>query len=132
MKENLKKVIELSNYNFEIKKKIVENNGSKIFKSWQEHSTITKEDFLSALQWLCDDPNKEHPIREIGLTPTKIIKLYRVRDSLGFVSFFEWETHKRWEGAFFDYELNEKQRKIYEEKSFRTCCKIQLSPEDRI
>lgn len=36
--------------NFEIKKKIVLAGDSRIFKDWEAHSTITMDDFISALQ----------------------------------------------------------------------------------
>ena len=37
---------------FEIKKKIVLAGDSCIFKDWAAHSTITMDEFVSALQWV--------------------------------------------------------------------------------
>ena len=41
--------------NFEVKKKIVFAGNSRIFNDWAAHSTITMADFISALQWVCED-----------------------------------------------------------------------------
>lgn len=89
---------------FEIKKNLVLNNKSQIFKNWKEHSTITKEDFIEALEWLCDDPmNKQNRCtREIALTPTKIIKLdvvYRVVPEY-------YHNGEKWEGEIFGNEYH--------------------------
>ena len=64
-----------NNHFFETKKKIVLAGESRIFNNWKEHSTITREEFLEALEWVCSDPLKEdgRMTREIGLTPTRII-----------------------------------------------------------
>lgn len=40
---------------FETKKKIVLAGNSRIFNDWAAHSTITMDEFISALQWLCED-----------------------------------------------------------------------------
>lgn len=37
---------------FETKKKIVLAGNSRIFNDWAAHSTITMDEFISALQWL--------------------------------------------------------------------------------
>ena len=57
--------------NFEIKKKIVLAGDSRIFKDWEAHSTITMDDFISALQWLCEDAldGNGKLTREIALAP---------------------------------------------------------------
>lgn len=122
----------MTNFNFEIKKQIVEAGESKIFNDWKKHSSISEKDFISALEWLCSDPDTAHPTREIGLTPTGIVKLHRVVDDLGSVSFFDVDTDARWAGAVFEFELDERQQKLYGEKTSKSCYKIQLSPLDKV
>lgn len=77
---------------FEIKKKIVLSGNSRIFCNWSEHSTITQDDFLSALEWLCDDPldDKGRQTRELALAPDRIVKLRRSYDSFGLTAFYEF------------------------------------------
>ena len=41
-----------NNHFFETKKKTVLAGESRIFNNWREHSTITREDFLEALEWV--------------------------------------------------------------------------------
>ena len=55
------------------------NPNSKIFLNWCEHSTITEDEFVSALKWLHGDPRDERGrmTREIGLAPTGILRLTR-------------------------------------------------------
>ena len=67
------------------KKKIVLAGNSRIFNDWAAHSTITMDEFISALQWLCEDAlDKNGKItREIALAPDRIEKLRRVNDGLG-------------------------------------------------
>lgn len=57
---------------FETKKKIVLAGNSRIFNDWAAHSTITMDEFISALQWLCEDAlDKNGKItRESRLLPT--------------------------------------------------------------
>ena len=97
-------------FHFEAKKKTVMAGVSPIFKNWQEHSTITIDDFLEALAWVCDDPKdggdrKCKLTREIALTPTGIKKLKRVYGR-GFVETVEVDTGKRWEGEFFEQDCD--------------------------
>lgn len=42
--------------NYDIKKKLVLEGNSRIFNDWAEQSTITAEEFLENLEWVCDDP----------------------------------------------------------------------------
>lgn len=97
--------------NFEIKKKIVLAGGSKIFKNWSEHSTITMDDFLEALEWVCEDEfdEKNRRIRWIGLEPDRIVKLKAIYGEDGFSSYAKIEDLEiggwyipRWEGKFFE------------------------------
>lgn len=80
--------------NFETKKKIVLAGNSRIFKDWAAHSTITMGDFISALQWVCEDALNENGklTREIALAPDHIVKLRRVNDSLGMTGFYEYPS----------------------------------------
>ena len=93
---------ELKNkHNFNIKKKLIEENHSKVFENWSEHSTITKEDFITALEWLCNDPLTAdgRVTREIGLTPTGIVKLARKYNTEGLSALYE--NGKLWSGEIF-------------------------------
>ena len=80
--------------NFEIKKKIVLAGNSRIFNDWAAHSTITMDDFISALQWVCEDALDENGklTREIALAPDHIVKLRRVNDSLGMTGFYKYPS----------------------------------------
>ena len=42
--------------NFEIKKRIVEEGNSKVFKEWASRAGITEEEFIEGIRWLCEDP----------------------------------------------------------------------------
>lgn len=78
--------------NFEVKKKIVLAGNSRIFNDWAAHSTITMADFLSALQWVCEDALDESGklTREIALAPDRIVKLRRSNDRFGITAFYEY------------------------------------------
>lgn len=80
--------------NFEVKKKIVITGNSRIFNDWSAHSSITMDEFISALQWVCDDALDENGklTREIALAPDSIVKLRRVNDSLGMTGFYEYPS----------------------------------------
>ena len=71
IKDSMERSIGMSG--FEIKKKIVQEGGSRIFKNWNAVSGITEEEFLEALEWVCDDPNADDGLltREIGLLVTQ-------------------------------------------------------------
>ena len=47
--------LDMKNY-FEVKKNLVLTGNSRIFNNWAEHSSITADDFIVALEWVCDDP----------------------------------------------------------------------------
>ena len=87
--------------NFEIKKKIVITGNSRIFNDWAAHSTITMDDFILALQWVCEDALDENGklTREIALAPDRIVKLRRVNDSLGMTDFYEYPSDNGGAGA---------------------------------
>lgn len=120
---------------FLCKKKIVEAGESKVLKDWQEHSTITAEDFISALEWLCQDPLDEHgrTTREIALAPTSIKRLEKSYGEVtGIAGYWEIDTGKRWEGEFFDLQCTELEKKRYGADTKRMCVKAMLNAKDRI
>lgn len=80
--------------NFEIKKKIVLSGGSRIFNNWAAHSTITLDEFVSALEWVCADPMDDNGkmTREIALAPDRIVKLRRINDRFGMTAFYEFPS----------------------------------------
>lgn len=86
--------------NFEIKKKIVLSGNSRIFNDWAAHSTITQDEFISALEWLCNDPldDKGRLTREIALAPDRIVKLRRSYDRFGMTAFYEFPTNNGMSG----------------------------------
>lgn len=111
------------NHNFDIKKKLVLNGQSRIFNNWSEHSTITTEEFLENLEWVCNDPMQkvelkdghtiERMTREIGLTPTGIVRLQRVNDAHGdFVGFYR-QDGRLWEGEIFERSCTEAEKPFY-------------------
>lgn len=92
--------------NYEAKKRIVQAGESRICNNWVEHTDVTPQDFLEALEWVCEDPfDKEGRItREIGLEQNRIVRLQVFRDdSTGLMSLVDIEVLKkslphRWEG----------------------------------
>lgn len=79
---------------FETKKKIVLAGDSRIFNDWAAHSTITTDEFISALKWLCEDSMDENGklTREIALAPDRIVKLRRSNDRFGMTAFYEFPS----------------------------------------
>lgn len=119
--------------NFEIKKKIVLTGASKVFKNWSEHSTITKEDFLEALEWVCADELNENGkmTREIGLTPDGIVKLTRGYGKEGVCSFYL--DGQLWSGATWTREPEtEMEKKFFGNMMMSEIHKISLSCKDRV
>ena len=111
---------------FEAKKKVVLAGESRIFKDWTAHSSITAEDFIAALEWICEDDfdDKHRTTRAIGLTPEKIVKLKTIYDRrtglAGYIELEDFEKnkiHSWWNGAIFEDGFNHK---------------IMLSAKDRI
>ena len=123
-------------HSINIKKKIVENGSSKVFKDWSEHSTVTMEDFLEALQWVCNDPAKEgEPLtREIGLTPDGIVKIHRKLDprTISLTEWFEVDTGEPWNGALFENVFSDEQAKKYGQKTIVERKRISINARDRI
>ena len=113
-------------------KTFIFNSNSKIFRSWQEHSTITEEEFVSALKWLHGDPRDEQGrmTREIGLSPTGILRLTRAYTDQGLCYFYH--NGELWNGEHFTTPCrNEKERAFSADgENLITLHKITLSPED--
>lgn len=128
-------------HNFDVKKKLVLNGQSRIFNNWSEHSTITTEEFLENLEWVCDDPMQkvelkdghtiERMTREIGLTPTGIVRLQRVNDAHGdFVGFYR-QDGRLWGGEIFERPCTEAEEPFYGNTT-EELHKISISCRDRI
>lgn len=113
--------------NFEIKKKIVITGNSRIFNDWSAHSSITMDDFISALQWVCEDALDENCklTREIALAPDHIVKLCRVNDSLGMTGFYKYPSDNGGTGSLASLWNGE----MFPDGFVR---KISLSAKDRI
>ena len=96
------------------------NPNSKIFQNWKEHSAITEEEFVEALGWLRDDSydNQGRMTREIGLTPTGILRLTRAYTDQGLCYFCH--DGELWNGEHF----------TTDGENLGTFHKITLSPED--
>lgn len=61
--------METTTNNIDVKIKLVELGKSEVFAKWQELGLITKEEFIEALKWVCEDPldEKGRLTREIAL-----------------------------------------------------------------
>ena len=108
------------------------NPNSKIFRSWQEHSTITEAEFVEALRWLHDDPRDEQGrmTREIGLTPTGILRLTRTYTNDGRCYFYH--NGELWNGEHFSTPCRTEKEKRFsaDGENLTTFHKITMSPED--
>ena len=108
------------------------NPNSKIFLNWCEHSTITEEEFAEALRWLHDDHRDEQGrmTREIGLTPTGILKLTRTYTNDGRCFFYN--NGELWNGEHFSTPCRTEKEKRFsaDGENLVTFRKISLSPED--
>lgn len=96
----------------EIKRKIVQSGGSKIYKDWQELvPSLTQDDFVEALEWVCEDAGENGNgtgklTREIGLTPTGIVRIKRVNGLT--TTMYRLDNGKLWSGATFNVPCTEK------------------------
>ena len=113
--------------NFEIKKKIVLAGSSRIYADWAAHSTITMDDFISALQWVCEDALDENGkmTREIALAPDRIVKLRRANDHSGMTAFYEYPSDNGGTGSIGALWSGER----FQDGFIRKIC---LSAKDRI
>lgn len=116
--------------NFEIKEKIVRSGNSKIFENWRSLvPTITMQDFLDALAWVCEDVETGRLTREIGLTKEGIVKIRRINKAI--VTMYRMDNNMNWNGDNFripcdNPDFADKDGKIW------TNLKISLSARDRV
>jgi hypothetical protein len=134
--ENLRRRESIRNH-IDVKKKIIEINENSIFHNWQEHSSITKEDFIEALEWVCKDrfDDFNRCTRQIGLEPDKIVKLKVVYDAGTWLpTYFNIDGNSRWEGAFFSFKAETETEKAFADKNgmLTNYKKIMLSAKDDV
>lgn len=125
---------------FLAKAKLVLKGESKVFKEWSERSTITKEDFLRELCWVCEDPldSSGHCTRAIGLAPDGIIRLMYIRGVI--TTTYKYEetspgsgTHEVWNGEFFTRPaVTEKEKKFYGEGLIKEKHKVCINCWDKV
>ena len=113
-------------------KTFIFNTNSKIIQNWCEHSTITEDEFVAALGWLHDDPRDEQGrmTREIGLSPTGILRLTRAYTDNGLCYFYH--GGEIWSGEHFSTPCRNEKEKAFsaDGENLKTFHKITLSPED--
>ena len=110
---------------YEIKKHIVESGGSKVFNAWHELvPSLTKEEFVENLKWLCEDPCAEYGNEGI-------IHLQKKYPKVGPASYFT-EDGKRWEGSTFDVSCDEREKEFLGKETRKTVQKIQIEPYDKV
>ena len=115
-----------------MEKSFIFNPNSQIFQNWKSHSTITEEEFVSALKWLHGDPRDEQGrmTREIGLSPTGILRLTRAYTDQGLCYFYN--NGELWNGEHFTTPCRTEKEKRFsaDGENLITLHKITLSPED--
>lgn len=128
-------------YHYEVKKRLVQEGKSTVLTAWKELvPSLTEEEFLKNLEWLCADPRENGDgktgrlTREIGLTSQGIVHLTRHNDWL--TSFYRDDTNELWTGDFFKIAADKnKAVKIgYADTDgmITQHAKISLSAEDRV
>lgn len=92
------------NGNFEVKKRIVESGNSQVFNNWHENAGVSKEDFLTGLKWLCEDPEPDGRMsRELGCqrdgTLVRLTRKYY--DNGDFAGFYDMSKtgYRLWSGV---------------------------------
>lgn len=67
------KISEENRYYLNLKKEIIRDGNSEVFKEWQRYGGISEEEFVEALEWLAEGPMTPlgRPIRAIGMTLTR-------------------------------------------------------------
>lgn len=99
---------------FAVKKAIVHDH-SVIFEDWHKLCpSLTKEDFLEGIKWLCYDPcvnfnpkAEDKPTRELALSPNGLVHIKRCYDVNGsFVGFYK--DNLLWDGELFKIPAAEK------------------------
>lgn len=110
---------------YEAKLKVLEAGNSKMFNDWQQHSTITKEQFADALAWVHEDPRNY-----AALTADGWKKVHRYTE--GVMEVFRTLDGHIWEGEPFIQKLTEKEARFYGEDTIRVIQKIAMRAADRI
>jgi hypothetical protein len=125
-----------SNNNYAIKERLVNEGKSRIFNDWNDHvPLLTKEDFLAALKWVCEDQLDENGklTREIGLTRNGIVKLKRTYNAAGMCTMYHildnGEVWGLWNGDSFEMPCP---KYIDPSGKCMMTYKISLSAKDRI
>jgi hypothetical protein len=127
--------VKMNDRNVEIKKKIIQSGNSKVLKEWQKHSTVTQDEFLEAVEWVCGDPldERNHLTREIGLEPDGIVKLDRVQNCET-TAFYRVDNSRLWSGAIFKIPATTDREKLFADENgmLKQLYKISLSALDRV
>lgn len=84
----------MNKYYFEVKKKLVEEDKSRVYQNWHEYQGINKEDFINGLKWLCDDPCDERGrvTRGLGCIHEEVRKLKKVCYPSGVKAHYDMTT----------------------------------------
>lgn len=106
------------------KEEIVKSDKSWMLKEWQKHSSITKEQFLDALKWVCSEK-----YNAAGLTKTGWIKLRWHHERSGTI--LRELSGLAWAGDRFPVEVRE-DLKAYYGDTVDVVQKIALSSWDRV
>ena len=105
---------------FEAKKKIVESGASAIFENWRQVSGIEEQEFLDALEWVCDDPHARDGKleREIGLvvTPDGEMKRFMLSDDVPEMT--KRAFGREWDDSLTRGRIVKLKRVYYEDGSF--------------
>lgn len=117
---------------FNYKREIVLSGNSQILKNWTELTGISADEFLEALEWVCNDPLTEwgRITRKIGLTENGIVKLDVVRTK-AYTALYH--NGRLWCGGFFNLPCPKEYKDFSKDgKTIRVAQKITLSCKDRV
>lgn len=117
---------------FNYKREIVLSGNSQILKNWTELTGISADEFLEALEWVCNDPLTEwgRITRKIGLTENGIVKLDVVRTK-AYTALYH--NGRLWRGGFFNVPCPKEYKDFSKDgKTIRVNQKITLSCKDRV
>ena len=92
---------DIDNNGYYEKAQLVKEGKSRIFAVWQSIMlSISRDEFISNLKWVCEDEQKDKASRGMALTPDGIAKL--TYDHSGSVCKAHMtETKEEWKGARF-------------------------------
>ena len=93
--------LEIDNNGYKNKAKLVKDGYSRTFEVWQlVLPTLSKDEFIENLKWVCEDDQKDKASRGMALTPDGIAKLYYEYTDNGCKAHFT-ATKEEWTGARF-------------------------------